>query len=142
MAFNTPLARVSLGLAAALILAIIAIVAVNRAERLTTEDMVGVYRLEPASPGNPTDRIIFQRFTAAGLTWLETIVVVDGPGGLQPVIQSDSARRSRWSMEEGQLCLGERPRLACEKVVRDPVTGDLTVGSQRLTRLRGAALVD
>lgn len=142
MTFNTPLARVSLGLAAALVLATIAIVAVNRAERLTTDDVVGVYRLEPASPGNRTDRLIFQRFTAGGQTWLETIVVTDGPGGLEPAMHSDSARRARWSMEDGQLCVGEPPGLACEKVVRDPVTGDLTVGSQRLTRLRGGTLVD
>lgn len=142
MIFNTPLARVGLGLAAALVLATIAIVAVNRAERLTTDDLVGVYRLEPASPGNPTDRIIFQRFTADGQTWLETIVVIDGPGGLQPAMHSDSARRTRWSVDDGQLCLGDPPGPACEKVVRDPVTGDLTVGSQRLTRLRGGTLVE
>lgn len=142
MPFNTPLARVGLGLAAALVLGTIAIVAVNRAERLTTDDVVGVYRVEPASPGNPTDRIIFQRFTPEGRTWLETIVVVDQPGGLRSAVESDSARRSAWSMEGGQLCLGERPRLACQKVVRDPVTGDLTVGSQHLTRLRGGTLVD
>lgn len=142
MPMNTPLARVTLGLAAAVVLAGIALFAANRAERLTNDDVVGVYRVEPTDPGNATDQILFQRFTADGRTWLEAVRLVDGPAGLESTVSIDSAHVGRWSMDDDRLCIGDRARPACSSVARDPVTGDLTVGPQRLTRLRGTTLVD
>ena len=137
---DTPAARVTAGLAVAVILTGTAIFAANRAERLTMDDVAGVYQVESTDVGNATDRLLFQRFTVDGRTWLEGIRLTDGPGGLEATITTDSARISKWSVDEGgRLCIGAGVRAACSTAARDPVTGDLTIGEQRLTRLRGAA---
>ena len=139
---GTPGTRVAVGLAAAVLLGGIALVAVNRAERLTNEDVAGVYRVEPTARGNATDRMLFQRFEPGGRTWLEEVRVADTAGGLAATTSSDSARATSWSIRDGRLCIGAEDTQACSAISRDPVTGDLTVGEQRLTRLRSAVVVD
>src|SRR5688500_17773750 len=135
-------ARVAAGLAVALLLGGTALYAVNRAERLTMDDVVGVYRVEPVDRGNATDRILYQRLGPAGRTWLEEGRLVDGPRGLRATVAVDSARAQAWTMEEGRICIGSLRSRACSSVARDPVTGDLTIGEQRLTRMRASTLVD
>lgn len=139
---NTPATRVAAGLVAALVLGGTALYAVNRAERLTMDDVAGVYRVEPTARGNATDRILFQRLFPDGRTWLEEIRLVDGPGGLRATVSIDSTRTQAWTMEEGRLCIGISSQRACSSVARDPATGDLTIGEQRLTRLRSGPVVD
>lgn len=139
---DSPAARVTAGLVAAIILGGTALYAVNRAERLTMADVAGIYRMEPSARGEATDRIHHQRLAPDGRTWLETIHLVDGPHGLRTTVSIDSAGARRWMMEDGRLCIGHAPRRTCSTVARDPVTGDLMVGDQRLTRLRSSAVVD
>ena len=139
---GTPAARVTAGLVAALLLGGIALIAVNRAERLTKTDVAGVYRVEPAARGNRTDRILFQRLREDGRTWLEEVRLVDGPGGLTATVSIDSARVQQWTVDDGRLCIGVQSDRSCTAVVRDPVTGDLTMGKQRLTRVRSSTVVD
>ncbi len=139
---GTPAARVATGLATAVLLGGVAFFAANRAERLTNEDVAGLYRVEPGARGNATDRILFQRLASDGRTWLEEVKLVDGPAGLSATVTSDSGRATTWSMHDGRLCIGGAERAACSSVARDPVTGNLTVGDQRLTRVRSSAVVD
>ena len=139
---GTPGARVTAGLAVALLLGGVSLIAANRADRLTSEEIVGVYRVEPSARGNPTDRILYQRLREDGRTWLEEVRLVDGPGGLAASVRVDSAKAQQWLLEEGRICIGSGAQRACSPVSRDPATGDLTVGKQRLTRMRSATLVD
>ena len=139
---GTPGVRVATGLGAAVLLGGTALYAVNQAERLTMADVAGVYRVEPTARGNATDRILYQRLRADGRTWLEEVRLVDGPAGLETSVSVDSARARTWSMDDGRLCIGVAAQRTCSAVGRDPITGDLTVGEQRLTRLRSSVVVD
>ena len=139
---GSPAARVAAGLAVALLLGGTALYAVNRAERLTMDDVAGVYRVEPTERGNATDRILFQRLGSDGRTWLEEVRLLDGPQGLRATVSVDSARAQTWTMEKGRICIGSSASLACSSVARDPITGDLTIGKQRLTRMRNTAVVN
>ena len=69
-----------LGPTTAVVLGGTALYAVNRAERLTMDEVIGLYRVEPTARGNATDRILFQRFLPDGRTWLEEIRLVEDPG--------------------------------------------------------------
>lgn len=139
---TSPAVRLGTGFIVALALGGTALYAVNRAERLTMDDVIGVYRVEPTARGNATDRILFQRLLPDGRTWLEEVRLVDGSDGLRTTVTVDSAGAQEWTMEDGRLCIGSPAQRACSSVARDPVTGDLTVGEQRLTRLRSSAVVD
>lgn len=138
----TPALRLAIGLVVAVGIAGTATLAANRAERLTAAEVVGLYRVEPAVRGNPTTPMLLQRFSADGRTRIEAVHLLDEPAGLRTEVRVDSARTQGWTVEDGRLCIATTPEPACSSVARDPVTGDLTVGSQRLTRIRSSTLVD
>ena len=122
----------------AIILATIAMWATNRAERLADADIVGLYRVEPGSREAATSQLLLQRFMADGTTRFESVYLRDEPTGLRAEVRVDSARVRSWTLDDDQLCLATTPEPACSRITRDPLTGDLTIGTQRLTRVRGS----
>ena len=133
-----PTLRIVVGLVIAIGLAVTAMWATNRADRLAVSDIVGLYRVEPASREAATSQLLFQRFMPDGAVRFESIHLQDGPSGLSAEVRVDSARVQSWTLEDDQLCLATATKPACRRIARDPLTGDLTIGTQRLTRIRGS----
>lgn len=113
--------------------------AVGRPNELRAEDVVGVYRNEPAARGNPTTTLQFVRFQRNGKAYLEFVKLHDDGVRFSPEANALADRPRGWRLEGSRLCLTERTT-RCFDAERDEVTGDLALeGGQRLTRIRSEA---
>lgn len=133
-------------------------------------ELVGTYRVEPATPRNPTAGLTYVHLLPDGRARYQVVKLTADTGTLVADVRPRSERDVRWTIERPdapgplgrlfmrpQLCThvprraGDRVPL-CTPFERDPYTGDIAYRLeptvlhrqpvQRLTRLRIAAMPD